>query len=275
MRARLGFASAVIGLGAVCFATSAGAQALQDDFWVQFSGYRPNIDTDIQVSSVNNPTIGTQIDLEEDLDLGDRKTLPAFFAGARVGSGIVLGAEYYSLSRESTVGIDREIVIEDVTYPVGASLTSGFDTDIYRFTVGWAFVRNPNLELGAAIGLHATDISLTVSGEGRIGNTGLSVQQRQQELLAPLPTIGAFFSWEPVPRLTVGARIDWLSLSIGDYDGRLINTQATLSYRFTRNFGVGIMYRYVDYRVDAEKERYNARFTYQFSGPALFLEIGF
>ena len=70
-------------------------------------------------------------------------------------------------------------------------------------------------------------------------------------------------------------RIDWLSLGLGDYDGRLFNTQASVQYRFARNFGAGIMFRYVDYRVDVEKPNYEGRFNYSFAGPAVFLEAGF
>jgi len=90
-----------------------------------------------------------------------------------------------------------------------------------------------------------------------------------------MPTIGLFASYEVMPRLTLGGRLDFLSLGIDDYDGRLINAQAQLAYRFMKNIGAGVMYRYVDYRVDVEKERYTGRLTYSFSGPALFIEAGF
>ena len=256
-------------------ATPAQAQALQDDFWLQVTGFWANVDTDVQVSSVDDPTIGTEIDLEEDLGLDDNSLLLAIVGGARLGSGFSVGAEYYALGRDSTNTITRDIVIDDVTYPANIELTSGFDTDIYRVTVGWAFVQNETFEAGGAIGLFATDISLTIEGQGTANGGPVTIQQRRQDFLAPLPTIGLFANWQVAPRLTAGARLDFLSLSIDDYDGRLINAQAQIAYRFTENFGAGIMYRYVDYRVDVEKPEYTGRFSYEFNGPAVFLEVGF
>ena len=256
-------------------ATPAQAEALQDDFWLQVSGYWANVDTDIQVSSVDDPSIGTEVDLEEDLGLDDNSLLLAISGGARLGSGFSVIADYYSLGRDSTRNITRDIVIDDVTYPTNAELTAGFDTDIYRLTVGWAFARGDNYEVGGAIGLHATDITLTIEGQGTVNGGPVTIQQRRQDFLAPLPTIGLFANFEIMPRLTAGARVDFLSLSIDDYDGRLINTQVQIAYRFTDNIGVGVMYRYVDYRVDVEKTEYTGRFSYEFNGPAVFVEVGF
>jgi hypothetical protein len=272
---RIGIAAAVPLLGAAFVATPAQAQTLQDDYWFQVSGYWANVDTDVSVSQVDNPTVGTEIDLEDDLGFDDSEFLPAFLAGARVGGCFSIGAEYYALNRDSSFDLAREIVIEDVTYPVAGTVTSSFDTDIYRLTVGWAFARGPNYELGGAIGVHATNLDISIEGQGSVNGAPVSAQQRRQDFLAPLPTIGLFGNYEVMPGLTIGARVDYLSLSVGDYDGRLLNTQISASYRFTRNFGVGILYRYVDYQVDVEKEFYTGRFAYEFAGPALFLEVGF
>lgn len=276
MRAsRIGISAGLMA-GCVFISTSANAQALDDKYWAQLAGYYTKIDTTVRVSPISNPNGGTEIDLEDDLNFDDDEILPSFSAGARLGSGFSIGADYYALNRDSTATLARDITINDVTYPVSASVTGSFDTNIYRFTIGWAFVRKDNFELGAAIGLHATDISFGIEGQGTTGgSTTITVQRREQNVLAPLPTVGVFTTFEVAPKLTLGARIDYLSLSIDNYDGRLINTQASLAYRFTRNFGAGVMYRYVDYRLDVEKLNYVGRFAYTFKGPAVFLEAGF
>jgi hypothetical protein len=261
-------------LGAGLFAASpASAQALQDDFWFQISGYYPSIDTDVRIAPTTS-TGGTEVDLEGDFGLDDNEFLPAINAGARFGRFSIIG-DYYSLGRDTTGTINRTIVIEDVTYPVNGQVTVGFDTDVYRLTLGYAFVRRPNLEVGGAIGLHATDFAISFEGQGTVGTQPISNQVRRHDFLAPMPTLGLFGSYEIAPQLTLGGRIDWLSLGLGDYDGRLFNIQTSLQYRFARNFGAGIMFRYVDYRVDVEKPNYNGRFTYSFLGPAAFIEVGF
>ncbi|TMJ19420.1 MAG: hypothetical protein E6G92_06460 [Alphaproteobacteria bacterium] len=268
------FGTAAFGV-AIFAASPAGAQALQDRFWLQASAYYPKIDTDVRLAPASNPDGGTEIDLEGDFGLDDREILPAINAGARIGGRFSIIADYYRLDRNTTATINRAITVENVTYPVNASVTAGFGSDVYRLSIGYAFLRRDNAELGASIGLHATDFSISLQGQGTVGTAPISNQVRRHDFLAPMPTIGLFGTWEIAPRLTLGGRIDWLSLGLGDYDGRLFNTQASLSYRFARNFGAGIMFRYVDYRVDVEKPNYNGRFTYSFAGPAAFIEVGF
>ncbi len=101
------------------------------------SAYWANVDTDIRVDAAATSGSGTEIDLEDDLGFDDKEILPAIFGGARLGSGFSIAGEYYSLNRDTTVTLARNITVEDVTYPTAASITGGFDTDIYRPTIGW------------------------------------------------------------------------------------------------------------------------------------------
>ena len=274
MRSTVTFGLAVV-LGAVSFAAPASAQSFDDRFWARVAGNWANVDTDVSVSSVTNGTVGSEIDLEDDLGFDDGEFLTSFQAGARLGGGWSILAEYYALGRDTTANLARDIVVDDVTYPASATVTAGFDTDIYRLAVGWEFARGGNYAVGGSIGLHATDIAFTLEGQGRVGNQPLAIQQRRSEVLAPLPTIGLFGRWEVAPNMILGGRVDFLSLSIDKYDGRLLNAEATFSYRFMRNVGVGVMWRYVDYRLEVEREASIARFDYSFSGPGVFLEVGF
>jgi hypothetical protein len=158
---------------------------------------------------------------------------------------------------------------------VNGSVTAGFDTDIYRFTVGYTFVRNETLEVGAAIGLHATNLDFSISGQGSAGGAPVSSQVRRKDFLAPMPTVGLYTTFEVMPRVTINARADYLSLGIDDYDGSLLNAQASVSYRVMDNVGIGVGYRYVDYDLDVTKPNVIGTFDYQFWGPSLFIEAGF
>jgi hypothetical protein len=254
---------------------AAQAQALTDRFWAEGALFWPKVDTEIRIDNTQTDRPGTDIDVESDLDLSDRKTLPAILVGARIGSGFSLVGEYFSVGRSGTNVLERDIVIDDVTYPANATIESQFDSDVYRFSVGWAFLRGPNYEAGASLGVHATDFTFELSGSGTVNGTTFATQVRRRSVLAPLPTLGLFGTYQVAPGWTIGARVDFMSLSIGDYDGRLINAQASVVYRFTNNIGVGAGYRLVDYRVDVEKDNWVGRADYQFSGPNIFVQVGF
>lgn len=265
-------------MGAVALAAlwpSAGqAQTLDDNYWLNVQAYYPTLDTDVRVTAETQQSIGSNIDLEGDLDLDNREVLPAISAGARLGR-VILGADFFKVKRSGEVGLLRDITFDGVTYPVSANVESSFSSDIYRLTAGYAFVQEPNIEIGAALGLHATNFRVSLSGEAAAGGGGVSTTTRRKKVFAPLPTLGLFGTWKIAPRLEANARIDYLSLKIDDYDGKLINIQSGLSYRIFDHVSLGLAYRYVDYRLGVDKDSWNGRVRYKLNGPALILQGSF
>lgn len=262
-------AATVMGL-----AVPAAAQALGDRYWLEVSAYRPSIDTSLALSRPGSA--GTDIDLENDLGLDDSDTLPAVYAGARLGSRFVITAEYYALNRDASRTLTRDIVFDGTTYPATTQVDSELKSDVYRVTVGYAFWRTEQLEVGAAIGLHATSFDVSLRGNINAGGGGgVTTQKRGEDFLAPLPTVGLYGTYQATPKITLGARVDYLSLTVGDYSGSLLNAQASASYAVTSNIALGAAYRYVAYDLDVDKSGFTAKLDYNFSGPSLFVRFGF
>jgi hypothetical protein len=255
---------------AAAAAGPAFGQALDHRFWIEASGYRPSIDTQASVSRPGAP--GTELDLETDLELNKHETLPALYGGARWGRWVVAG-EYYALDRNGTRTLSRDIVFDGTTYALSSVVESKLSSDIYRVTLGYAFLRGPQYEAGAAIGLHATDFGISLDGEPVGGGAGR--ESRRRNFLAPMPTLGVFGTYQPTPKIVLTARADYLSMKIDDFDGSILNVQAAASYRVTDNIEVGVAYRHVDYGLHVEKDSYTAAVDYDFNGPALFLRAGF
>lgn len=253
----------------------AGAQTLDNDYWLSILAFYPKIDTNVRVATKGpNQTIGTDIDFEKDLNLDNDEVLPSITAGGRFGR-VIVGVDYFKLKRTGDIDLARQVTFDGVTYPVAAHIESGFDSDIYRLTVGYAIVRTPTLELGAALGAHVTRFDFSVKGQGSVGGAGAQAQNRKRDVLAPLPTLGAFGTWKVAPRFELNARVDYLSLKIDDYDGRLVNAQVGANYAIMKNVSLGAAYRYVDYRLGIEKERWDGRVRYKLKGPALVLQASF
>jgi hypothetical protein len=114
-----------------------------------------------------------------------------------------------------------------------------------------------------------------LEGEGRVGDAAASVERRARSVLAPLPTVGVYGRYEPIPKLTLAARVDYLQLKISDYRGSLINVEASASYRVFPNVGIGAMYRHVDYQLDVDRDDWNGGVAYRFSGPLILWNSAF
>lgn len=274
MTSKLRRAGACVAVGLALWQAPAQAQTLDQDYWITAQAFIPRIDTSVQVTGNGSENIGTDIDMERDLGLDKDEVLPEVTAGARFGR-VIVGLDYFRVKRTADAAIARDISFDDVTFPVSASVSSRFVSDIYRLTIGYAIVQNDNFELNAAIGVHATKFDTRLEGQVEIGEGIAETEVRRRDLLAPLPTIGAALTYKVAPRLELNGRFDWLSLKVDDYDGRLINTQASLTYKVLDNVGIGVAYRYVDYRVDVEKDRWTGGLRYKLHGPAIILQGSF
>jgi hypothetical protein len=261
-------------LALAALSTPAAAQRFDDTISLRVEAYFAGINSSVRVDGAGG-NIGTEVDFEDDLGLSANKTLPALELGWRINDDWVLQGQYYTLGRRTDATLDRDIVVGDTTYPVNGTVGAGFDSDVYRFTINNLILQREKLEIGLGIGLHGTDFSIFVEGEGAVSGQPGRFRREGRSVFAPLPTIGAFGQWEPVDRLTLSGRFDWLSLTVSDYSGRLINAEAAVAYRLFKHLDAGVAYRYVDYRLRVNQDDWNGRVSYEFSGPSIFLRAGF
>ncbi|RZU02509.1 outer membrane protein with beta-barrel domain [Rivibacter subsaxonicus] len=252
--------------------TCAWAERPTDRYWAQLQGYWPSIESTARADVLATGQPGTEFSFESDLGLSDRKALPAVLLGMRFFDNWRLEFEYYSLERSATKTLGRQIVWDDTVFDIAAQLHSEFDSSIYRLTAGYSFLKSQDAELGVSLGLHITDFMVSLEGTS---NVGIAFDREAKDALAPLPTLGLYGSYAFSPAFGVRARADYLSLKYQDYDGKLLNFEATLDWRFSQHFGAGLGYRYVDYRLDVTKSDWNGQLKYKFNGPFVFLEAAF
>lgn len=258
----------------LAMAQPALAQRFDDKVSLKVEAYFPKVDSFVQVGT-SDGEVGTGIDLEDQLRFERSSNLPAVQLGWRISDDWILNAEYYALGRRTEATLDDDIIVGDTTYPVNGTVAAGFDSDVYRLTIGNLLIQRERFELGVAIGIHGTKFEVFIEGQGTVSGSASEFRREGRSIFAPLPTIGAFTQWEPAPRVTLGARIDWLSLTISDYTGRLINTEASVAYQLFNHVEIGALYRYVDYRIEVNKDDWKGEVRYKFSGPSLFIRAGF
>jgi len=239
---------------------------LHDRWHLQVGMYRPTVDTTARLNS-SVRAIGTEVNFEDDLNLSDRKTLASVLATARLGDRWKIEAEYLSLSRSGSRALGRTINWGDNVYTLGTTVRSEFDSNVYRLSGGYAFVREKNAELGVSLGLHVTDFEASIATTGLVTQTGAA--------LAPLPVIGLYGAYAFTPRWLVSARVDYFSLNYNEYEGSMLDASIGVDYRFARHFGVGLAYRHVDYDLEVTKGRFNGAVNYRFGGPMLYFTGSF
>lgn len=237
--------------------------------------FKPHINTTAQISNPNLPIAGTGVDFEDDLGMADSEWLPDVQLGARLGNRFRIELEWYQLNRTSSKVLTKDIVWDDTTYHAGVDVDSKFKTTVYRGAFGWSFIKRPNIEVGADLGLHATNFYASVEGQGSINGNVSQIAREARDAWVPLPTIGGYFGWNISPMFSVNARIDWLSLTVGDYSGGITDIWGAFNARVSRHVGVGAGWRYTNYHINATKNDWEGYVRYKYSGPAFFLTLAF
>jgi hypothetical protein len=150
---------------------------------------------------------------------------------------------------------------------------SDFETDVFRLSFGYRFVKQDNWEMAAMVGAHLTDFAFRVAGEATVGTGQRTEVQSGRTVLAPLPVVGLQAKYRPAKWLELRARGDIFDIEVGAYDGRLVNVEASATAAITGHLGAGIAFRSTDYRVRVNAKRYAANLDYSFDGLRLFLRL--
>jgi hypothetical protein len=267
-----GLAAVVIALTGL--AGDARAETPQDAWWGELEYFYPTVNSKARLDFPQTEAPGTEIRLEDDLGLTERKGTPYFLLGARFATNWRVEFEYYYLQRSGDRHLSRDIHWGDIDYHAGADIHTIFNTNVYRLVAGYSFYRTPMAEAGATIGLHTTDFKIGLSGQGdREGATGL--QTETKNVLVPLPTVGLYGTYKFSDQWMVRGRFDVLSLTIDQYDGQLVNSMIAFDWRFTKNWGGGLGYRYVSYNLKSTTDKFHGEVKYDFKGPTIFVEAGF
>lgn len=247
---------------------------LDQSLWLRLGAFRPSIDTNIRVDSAGGNIVGSQFSLE-DLGLARHKTLPTFLVGARIGSAWRAEFEAFRLSRSGVDTLDAQLVVEDTTYSASARVDTRLVSDVFRLSAGYSFLKTPQAELGVVAGLHITRFDFELVGVGSVAGQPASRTSEVRQETVPLPTVGMYGAWAFAPNWQATGRADYFSLAHRGIDGRLINAQANVLYRFSRQLALGLGWRYDDYRVEASRSSFSGLVDYRFRGPQAILEAGF
>lgn len=219
---------------------------------------------------------GSEISLEKDIGLHSNQTLPAILAGARLSDHWRVELEYLGLKRSGAATINRPIIIGDTTYNVNSNLAGSLASDTYRIGFGYSFLLSEKGELGASVGAHVTRFSTTFTGTGSVNGGGQgAVVSTNRAVTAPLPTLGLYGNYSLSKIFSLNGRVDYLSIKISNIKGKLVDTQAGVSARVTKNLSLGAGYRYVEYDVSATKGSFVGSLNYKFNGPILSAELVF
>lgn len=257
-------------------ASALRAQEIDPDprFWVEGGAYLPSANSEFSLSSPDSDT-GTEVSLEDDLGFETKASSIDLTFGAKIDDEFFGELSFFAINRDTSATLGRQIVIEDVTYDVGAEVQSSFGSDVLRASLGFRPVVKKDWDLAVLVGAYTTRFGFTIVGEANVNGQTATAVQRARDLVAPLPTIGLQAQYRPAKWLQLRARADYFKLAVGKYDGRLSNLEASATVAVSKNLGLGAAWRFTEYRLAVDDDDYRATISYALDGLRLFVRATF
>jgi hypothetical protein len=228
---------------AVAAPSSGAERRVLDDRWgISLGAYLTEVKTDASVGSSSG--VGSLIRAEDQLGLDDDQSVVRMDGIFRLGKRQAIGLGLWTLNRDGQASIDEQIEFDGNVFDVGAELRSQFDTGWVRVDWRYNLLRTERGEAGLSAGLSVYRFDISLEGEATVsdgmGGTTLDGIKAEDDLLAPVPTVGFFLTYALRPKLFLKVKADLLDLDVGDYEGKLTDATVLVEWYFSRHAGFGL-----------------------------------
>jgi hypothetical protein len=218
--------------------------------YVKFGGYAAAFDSTLGFG-VNNAA-GVTFNAEKLFDL--ESSLTVFRADAMYRPGESLRHQvdftYASYHRDGRTTLSEELTINDMVYPVGATVESVFNFDIIRGTYSYALLQDERMRIAMGLGVYAVPLEYGLEirspgGRSKVGGADTTL---------PLPALAFRAEFQLIPRLFLNSNIDAMYLEVSDFKGSLLDVGVALEYRPWNHFGFGVGYSSMAVNVESDAD---------------------
>lgn len=212
-----------------------------------------------------SPTVrGTDINAEDDLGLEDFKLLPQVELTLLPGEHHLVRLSAFAVHRSAEKRIEKPISFDNEDYLVGERVDSLLNITMFGLTYGYRFLVHQRSEISATIGIQIADVEANAVVRSR-------VLRESESGVAPLPLVGVEGRFDFTPRLAAEARVQYLTVSIDDVDGSILDARLGVTWRFNPYLLVGIGYRTFQIDVDSRDQGTPGFVDLSVDGPLLFV----
>jgi len=247
---------------------------LSDTFTASLGAMRSSNSFKVQSDGLGNE--GDFIDFGDSLGVSSHST---FFNGQlrwKFGreKKWSLSGQYFSNDATGDSVLTEDVEWNGHTFREGSFAEAGVKLKVARLFLGRSLFKNEKNDFGLGVGIHNIDLSAFIEGEILIDDGTTGVQRADVSGSQILPNIGGWYNFSPATRWLLHARIDWISASIGDYDGSLWNSSIGINYQAWRHVGFDLAWQYFNLNINVDKDDWRGGVDMTYSGPVLAVTFG-
>lgn len=254
------------------------AQALPptDRFAFVIGGYANSLGLDGRFDG-SGERAGTRYDFGESFELEDRRELALVGFEWSPHPRHQLHFTAFEDGRRRSASIERELVFDDVTFPLAAEVSGHFEIRALDFGYTWWAYRSERTAWGVGLGVLDYRARLTLAGtlrrdgeEEPLVDAEASVSDR---LRAPVLSIG----WRHVLTDRLRLRADASALQIGwdRIDGEIHHLRLAAEYFPFEHVGLSLGYALTEVQAEAQRADFRGELELQFTGVQALARIRF
>jgi hypothetical protein len=237
---------------------------------LQLGTYFPTTKTTVRVDSERLGK-GTEFDLEDVFQFDRAPTVVRGDGEIRLSSWFSLAVGVYAVNRKKSFRLNEQIQIGDTVFDLDQDIAAKFNTLYLALAMKFSVVRKPTFEFGPWLGANVLFSDLQVDAVGTV--TG---QNEKKEVWAPIPSIGLFLTYVPLPRLYLQARAGYFYFRISDslkfQSGQFL---VRADYYFYKSLGLGASYEYNIFKLNLDRPALSGLIRSRFNGLQVYLALGF
>lgn len=214
-----------------------------------------------------DPEPAPYVDFSETLGFSSSDETFSAEIGWRFSDKWQLRGQYFRVDDNVRLTLEQDIEWGDAEFNAGTSVGAGTDMQITRLFFGRTFRSSDSSELGLGIGGHILDLEAYVDGNATIDGVDVGYRKERASVAQPLPNFGAWYLHAFNSNWAAVVRFDWLSADVGKYDGRIINSAASIGYAIGDHFGVSLAYNFFEIALDVDDDDWQGRMKIRFNGP--------
>lgn len=235
-------------------------------WYISMGGYFPSLNTAMRVDSERG--LGTEVNLENDFKLDESISAVRFSGIYRLKKRSQFVVSYTNLNRQKSFSLERDIKFSDTTFYANAKADLTFDVNYYGLTYRYAIFDETNWNAGISAGLRVVQFKTDL--KAALNSMSYS---KKANVYAPALLLGVHGGGYLTPRLLARYSLEYFQLSVSGIDIRVLETQMSLQYFITENFGVGGGYATSNFKVRDVPigDDFQGKIDFSFEGFTLFL----
>jgi len=284
--ARLIACTTLVGITTMSAAFAEDYPMLNDPWRVYVGIFNANANSEIQINGDFIPP-GPPIDVKDVLGIEDEKIVGWAGASWQFAQRHSIEFEFFTLSRDAAISetFTPPLQIGD-TFIESGGISTTYDTDVGRLTYGFSMIRTDRSDFQLKAGLHIASLNTDINLSGAIcdpttvpstppGCPTDGVGTESEDVTAPLPHFGLSYAYAFNEDWAVNFAALAFAIELDNIDGSLIELDADIAWQPWRNVGFGLGLRFFRADVESTGSGLNGSFTFDYFGPALYVQSTF